>query len=159
MIVTFADPMDSPHWCSVSFIRICDRNVLPSFLRILVIWLGIGNVTQKLKGNFMLILGILQSQLIGWTVWGTQLGLARGWHSQSFRGRKLTRFATEIDLETMQHYVLEILLILLLGGGVHNCYHQWHDIICISPSASKVQVLKWIKDSLYFWIPTLLWQP
>ena len=37
-----------------------------------------------------------------------------------------------------------------LVGGVHNCYHQWHDIICISPSASKVQVWKWIKDSLYF---------
>lgn len=142
MIVTFADPMDSPHWCSVSFIRICDRNVLPSFLRILVIWLGIGNVTQKLKGNFMLILGILQSQLIGWTVWGTQLGLAQGWHSQSFWGRKLTRFATEIDLETMQHYVLEILLILLLGGGSQllpsMAWHNLHFPLCFKSSGLEM---------------------
>ena len=59
---------------------------------------------------------------------------------------KLTGFAMEIDFETLQDYGLEILLIF--AGEVHNCYHQWQDIIGVSPSAQQVQVLKWIKDKV-----------
>ena len=34
------------------------------------------------------------------------------------------------------------------AGEVHNCYHQWQDIIGVSPSPQQVQVLKWIKDKV-----------
>ena len=87
----------------------------PSFLRLLVILLGIGSATLNLKGNFMLILSILQAQLIGLTDWRTQLGSALGWQSKSFQRMKLTGFAVEIDSETLQHYGLEILLFFVLG--------------------------------------------
>ena len=34
------------------------------------------------------------------------------------------------------------------AGEVHNCYHQWQDIIGVSLSPQQIQVLKWIKDKL-----------
>ena len=40
------------------------------------------------------------------------------------------------------------------AGEVHNYYHQWQDIIGGSPSAQKVQVLKWIKDKVSLFLNT-----
>ena len=59
----------------------------------------------------------------------------------------MTGFAKEIDLETLQKLRFRD-PVNFRAGEVHNCYHQWHDIIGVSPSAHQVQVLKWIKDKV-----------
>ena len=40
----------------------------------------------------------------------------------------MTGFATEIDLETLQKLRFRD-PVNFRAGEVHNCYHQWHDII------------------------------
>ena len=59
----------------------------------------------------------------------------------------MTGFAMEIDLETLQKLRFRD-PVNFRAGEVHNCYHQWQDIIGVPPSAQQVQVLKWIKDKV-----------
>lgn len=72
---------------------------------------------------------------------------------------KFTGFAIEIDLETPATLRFRD-PVNSRAGEVHNCYHQWQDIIGVPPSAQQVQVLKWIKDkvSIFLIFATLLWQ-